>query len=349
MADDTDWKESISHFLRELPIDLVAVVLFVLVADIATLAPVINETPLRIILGFPLVLFLPGYALVATLFPETDHSSSSESDTTSSTETDDVDDSRPVLRNGIDGIERIALSFGLSVAISPLIGLVINFTSLGVELVPIVLAVSGFTLLMSGTAMVRRWWAPAGKRFRVPYQQWYTDLHEELFQSENRIDAVLNLVLVISLVLAVSSVSYALLFPKDGESFTGLSLYTENESGGLVASGYPQNITVGESKPLIIEVENHERQSIEYTLIVELQRLRTQNDSTRVVEAETLNRFSPSVENEKTWRKRHRIEPLLTGQRLRLTYLLYRGDPPAEPTVSNAYREAHIWINVSSG
>jgi len=32
---------------------------------------------------------------------------------------------------GIDGIERVALSFGLSIAIVPLIGLVLNFTPWG--------------------------------------------------------------------------------------------------------------------------------------------------------------------------------------------------------------------------
>ena len=57
------------------------------------LIPRLNETPIRIILGLPLVLFLPGYALIATLFPRKDD---------------------------FDGIERIALSFGLSIAISPI-------------------------------------------------------------------------------------------------------------------------------------------------------------------------------------------------------------------------------------
>jgi len=43
-----------------------------------------------------LVLFLPGYTLIATLFPRKDD---------------------------LDGIERVALSFGLSIAITPLLGL----------------------------------------------------------------------------------------------------------------------------------------------------------------------------------------------------------------------------------
>jgi uncharacterized membrane protein len=42
------------------------------------------------------------------------------------------------------------------------------------------------------------------------------------------------------------------------------------------------------------------------------------------------------------------VTPTLTGQRLRLAYLLYRGSPPPDPTVENAYREVHLWINVSA-
>jgi uncharacterized membrane protein len=32
---------------------------------------------------------------------------------------------------------------------------------------------------------------------------------------------------------------------------------------------------------------------------------------------------------------------------LRLAYLLYKGEAPPEPTVENAYREVHLWVNVT--
>lgn len=37
----------------------------------------------------------------------------------------------------------------------------------------------------------------------------------------------------------------------------------------------------------------------------------------------------------------------MTGDELRLQYLLYRGSPPATSTQSNAYREVHLWVNVT--
>nr|QNO53661.1 hypothetical protein DJFKIEJF_00025 [Methanosarcinales archaeon ANME-1 ERB6] len=80
----------IKHFPKDFDLDLALVILFTLLCAPFVLIPPLNEiSPIRIILGLPLVLFLPGYSLIATLFPRKDD---------------------------LDGIERIALSFGLSIA-----------------------------------------------------------------------------------------------------------------------------------------------------------------------------------------------------------------------------------------
>ena len=347
MADDTDWWKLIPLPLRQLPADLVAVVLLVVGTDIAVLAPIVDETFLRVVLGPPFVLFLPGYAFIAALFPERDRSITTDPDTEPDGDNEEPPERGPLPRDGIDGIERTALSFGLSIAISPLIGLILNFTPLGIRLVPVTLSISAFTLLMAGVAARRRWRLPTEERFRVTYREWYAGLHRELLQPETQVDKVLNVILVVSLLLAVSSVAYAVMIPKQGESFTEFYLLTENESGDLVADGYPQNFTRGGNQSVIVGINNHEHQSMNYSVIVELQRVQFANNSTQVLEEETLDRFSPSVESNKTWRQRHDIEPTLTGDQLRLVYLLYQGDPPSEPSVDEAYEETHLWINVT--
>ncbi len=63
------------------------------------------------LLAILLVLFMPGYVLVAALFPG------------------GILPEKPE----IDWIERIALSFGLSIAVIPLLGLLVNFTPWGME------------------------------------------------------------------------------------------------------------------------------------------------------------------------------------------------------------------------
>jgi len=120
------------------PCDLALVIALTLACILFVLAPRLNETPVRALLGLLLVLFLPGYSLVAALFPR---------------------------RDDLDGIERIALSFGLSIAVVPLLGLGLNYTQYGIRLVPVLLGLSLFTVLLAVVAGVRRVWLPEAERF----------------------------------------------------------------------------------------------------------------------------------------------------------------------------------------
>ena len=106
------------HFPKDL--DLALVIILVLLTIPFVLIPPLNKiSPVRIILGLPLVLFLPGYSLIATLFPRKDD---------------------------LDAIDRIALSFGLSIAITPLLGLALNYTPFGIRLSPVLIVLSVFTI-----------------------------------------------------------------------------------------------------------------------------------------------------------------------------------------------------------
>ncbi|WP_049902583.1 DUF1616 domain-containing protein [Halococcus agarilyticus] len=350
MADGT-LRLMLPRFLRRFPADLAVTVLLVVATAIAALAPVISETPLRIALGLAFVLFAPGYAFVAALFPErgpTGDEAGSESAASHDSNAGMAGRADPRREGSIDGIERVALSFGLSIALTPLIGLVLNFTPFGIRLVPIVLSIGGFTLVACAVAAVRRRELPAEDRFRVPYRAWMRTTRVELFEPDTRMDAVLNVVLVVSLLLAISSVGYAALVPRTGESFSEFYLLTENESGALVADDYPRNFTVGQSQPVIVGIGNHEHERVEYSVVAELQRVSIRNNSTTVRERQELDRFSRTVPANESVDWTHNVTPTMTGERLRLIYLLYRGSPPSEPTAENAYRETHLWVNVSS-
>ncbi len=88
--------------------------------------------------GFGLVFFVPGYVFVCTLFPD---------------------------NSEIDPIERLALSMGLSIAITIFTGFALNYTPWGIRLAPILLSLSAITLLFTVTAAGRRFFARnAGER-----------------------------------------------------------------------------------------------------------------------------------------------------------------------------------------
>lgn len=111
------------------PKEFIAIITFVLVSVVFIVVPPLNATPVRIIVGFPLVLFLPGYSLIYALFPR---------------------------KNEMDGIQRIALSIGLSIALVVIIGFALNYTPGGIRLGPILLVISSLTLLFAALTTARR-------------------------------------------------------------------------------------------------------------------------------------------------------------------------------------------------
>ncbi|QAY20997.1 DUF1616 domain-containing protein [Halorubrum ezzemoulense] len=368
MVDRQDVWLVIPHPIRRLPADLAAVVILTLLTLATVFVPVVNETPLRVGFGLTFVLFLPGYAFIAALFPESGSESPPAETAEQSKQTASTDDSTPqpvpgteaaaeygntetvnsdpTDSSGIDGIERTALSFGLSIAIVPLIGLILNFTPWGIRLVPIATSVAGFTLICVAVAAQRRWELPPDERFVVPYRDWIGAIKQELFDPDDRVDGTLNIVLAISVLLAIGSVGYAVAVPPQGEQFTEFYLLTENPDGELVADGYPETMTRGETAELIVGIGNNEYQSTTYTVVVQVQEVNTTDNSTTVLDRTEIDRFEVTVPHNETHHQQHTLRPPQTGENLRVQYLLYNGSLPDTPTSENAYRNLHLWIDV---
>jgi len=83
---------------------------------------------IRYILGSIFVLWLPGFTLIKALFPS---------------------------KKEMDTIERVALSIGLSLAIVPIVGLLLNYTPWGIRLTPITLSLLALTITFATTALIR--------------------------------------------------------------------------------------------------------------------------------------------------------------------------------------------------
>jgi len=83
---------------------------------------------LRYVFGSVLVLFLPGYSLIEALYPKRE----------------------------LDELTRLALSIGLSLALVPLIGLVLNYTPWGIRLAPVAVSIAGVTVALSMVALKRK-------------------------------------------------------------------------------------------------------------------------------------------------------------------------------------------------
>jgi uncharacterized membrane protein len=107
--------------------DLIVVLVLTLVS-----VPLIYWEPLnylRIAFGLLLILFFPGYTLIASLFPR---------------------------KGDLDGIERVALAIGLSLALIPIIGLVLNFSPWGISFGSILAGSSLWITVLGLIAIYRR-------------------------------------------------------------------------------------------------------------------------------------------------------------------------------------------------
>lgn len=165
---------------------------------------------------------------------------------------------------------------------------------------------------------------------------------------DSRTETALTVLLALSILLSVVSIGYAVSVPKQGEAFTEQYLLTEQENGTLAAENYPTEFDVGETRPIIVGIGNHEHEDVTYSVVVKLQEVRVDPNSATVLNETELDRFQTQVAAGETHLTELSITPEMTGTRLRLVFLLYKDAPPANPTVENTYRETHLWINVSA-
>ncbi len=327
--------------VRRFPADLAFVVALVILACGVVLAGGGVWTPFRLVFGFLFLFFLPGYAVVAALFPET--ARESRTDDGRSDEADAI--GRVSFSRRIDGVERLTLSVAASFAIAPLVGYLASYSPWGLTVGTALLSVGSVIVISAVVAAVRRWSLPESERFSVPYREGYARVKQNV--SKDTLFRPLNVVLVVSLVVASAGVVYTTT-PRSDEQFTEFYLATENETGHMVTADYPRNFTTGQAKSLHVGVQNNEYEPTNYTVVVLLQRVSERNGSATVTAERRLDQFSMEVEHGESAVRNRSIEPTMAGDRLRLVFLLYRGAPPPSPSMENAYRRTHLWVDVDN-
>lgn len=124
-SEKVDGKKSMNF-----PLDLILMFVLSIIAFAGAFTPNVNKTFIITILALPFFLFFPGYLVIYILFPKKDD---------------------------LEEMERLFLSFGLSLLITPVIGLILNYTSLGISTNSILLVLSIFTALLSIVALIKRW------------------------------------------------------------------------------------------------------------------------------------------------------------------------------------------------
>jgi uncharacterized membrane protein len=288
---------------RKFPSDLLFVAGLVILTNIFVFIPPLSESLIRTALCLPLVLFLPGYALIAFLFPE---------------------------KSGFEDLERVALSIGLSVAIVPLIGLGLNFTSWGIQEVPLLISLSLFTLLLSGLAYIRRNELPEDRVFEISFKT-FTHNRMSMEKPKSKTETTLMILLIISFLALIGTFAYVTIIPQEGDSFTEFYVLGPQR----MADNYTNSFVQGENGTYTLGITNHEYKPMNYTIEVRLDNkslpLPAELQNIRLAHNTTLE--EPLI-----------ITPSIVGKSMKLEFLLFNETEKKVP-----YRDLHIWINVKKG
>jgi len=295
--------------------------------------------PIRTLSGFPLLFLLPGYALVAALFPESRPIIARSPDSQSTFFGQNLgarsDESRTLVR--------LTLSVVASIAASSLVGIALG-TTIGFTTSQFAVGLTSVTALGAVVALARR--APLS-----PERRYAPAVGSRLVGATRSIGrggptgGLVRLVVITSLLISLGSAAYAVSVPQQGETPTELYLLTENESGELTASGYPSTLGTDEPQTLRFGVRNYEGVEQRFTVVVAIDRVVTTDNSSVVIEQSEVDRFSKTLVPNQWWRQSYEVDPQLSGSNLRLTHYLYRGDAPAEPTAEGAYRVTYLQLS----
>jgi uncharacterized membrane protein len=247
---------------------------------------------LRIILGLPFMLFFPGYTLIAALFPRKD---------------------------ALRSVERVALSFGLSIAVVPLIGLILNYTPWGITLYSILISLTIFIVVTSIVAWYRQ-------RRLAQVERLTVSLNFSLlpWRGQSSVDKILSIILIAAILGSIGTLGYIIATHKVGERFT--EFYILGLEGKAV--DYLRELSVGGEGRVIVSIVNREYETMSYWVEVRIDTVRN-------------NEVGPlELEHDEKREEIVSFTPQRVGDNQKVEFLLYKSGG-TEP-----YLKLHLWVNV---
>ncbi len=248
---------------------------------------------LRVPFGLGMVLLAPGYGLTAAVF---------------------------AYRGGLDLPARAGLSFGLSLAVVPMLALLLNYLPWGIRLWPMTLSLSLWIILSSGAAAFRRWRLSAwdeGDIVTIPQPVgWWLGL--------SRSSKLGLLVGVLAIGLAGAYAAYVFLTPDQADPLT--EFYALGAEGR--AEGYPREIAPGQETALMLGIVHKEAEVGRYRIEVRS-------------EGKVLAGLGSLIlQKGQKWEQSLMYKLEGTGDDRKVEVLLFYNDRP-EP-----YRQLRLWVNV---
>ena len=276
---------------KRIPVELLVVdVLTLALVAVIALSP---ESVFRIIFGLPFALFFPGYALVAVVFPG---------------------------QNGPGNIMRFTLGVAASFALTAIIGIIFNYTPLGINLYPMLYTLTALTLAASLVAWYRWLRLPPDERYMIPF-----DLFKDFFRGR-KLDRALSVLVAVVLVIVLVVLIYAVWLPKTGERFT--EFYILGSEGR--ASDYTLDLAEGDTGSVTLGIINREGREADYIVAV-------REPGEAHIELARVSLLPGDI-----WEEKIEFTTGILGENSEIEFLLFR-ETDAEP-----YRSLYLWLNIRS-
>lgn len=268
------------------------IIIGVLTLLYVALFPFFSSLILGLVIGLPVVIFFPGYVIVAALFPR---------------------------QHQLGGLERVGLSFGISLFLSPLVGVLYHFTPIGIQPYPILITLAAIILGGCAFAWRQRRRLPPEDRLVIAFNLGFLRWRRSAL-----IDKALSIVLAVSIIAAIGAVGYSLAQPVAKEQFS--ELYILGLEGEAV--NYPREVIVAEETSVIVGIANQELKEESYHLEV-------------WIDGKENSEVGPLVlaQGEK-WEQEVSFTPRERGENQRLEFLLFK-DSETQPCAGPVY----LWVN----
>lgn len=253
---------------------------------------IISTYVARTILGFLFVLIVPGYTMTAALYPK---------------------------KGDLSSLERLVLSFGLSITVIPMLCFALDYTPWGIDLYPVLTIILLLIVVTSCVAWHRRKKLAADDRLGLTLKPNPDSFHFKSYKS-------VYVSLLAALVFVIFVSIYADITPGHKEQFT--EFYVLGPAG--LAADYPTSLYSGQEAEVTLGIINHEHQQVNYLIEVRI------ND-------EVVESVSPiPLSHRQKWEENVTFVPDLPGQKIAVDFLLFRlGEQEKSP-----YRRLHLSMDV---
>ena len=274
---------------KRIPVELLVIdALTLMLVAVILLLP---EGVFRVILGLPFALFFPGYALVAAVFPH---------------------------RSRTGNILRLTLSVAVSFALTAIAGIILNYTPLGINLLPMLYTLTALTIASSLVAWFRWLRLPPDERYMVPPDFW------AILLRDGKVDRLMSVLVAVVLIAMLIVLVYTIWTPKTGEKFT--EFYILGAQGQ--ASDYTLDVDEDGTGSVTLGIVNREGKETDYIVVVS-EPGEADSEIARV-----------SLQPDHIWEQTVEFPIGTVGEGEKIKFLLFKEDE-TEP-----YRSLHIHLDI---